>query len=97
MEAARPDLDCRCYWVRGGAGERTVRSAAEALELLRGSQRLRHTASHALNEASSRSHCIFSLGFRRRRHVHKLVQAVRTTAARTRDATTLDPPGAALG
>ena len=33
----------------------------------------RHTASHALNEASSRSHAIFSLQLHRRRHVYKLV------------------------
>ena len=39
--------------------------------------RLRHTASHALNEASSRSHCIFSLQVHRKREVHKLTQVSR--------------------
>ena len=49
----------------------------EALEALRDSMRLRHTASHALNEASSRSHCIFSLQVHRVREVYKLLQTSR--------------------
>jgi hypothetical protein len=56
----RADVETRCYWVRREA-ERVVGSSKAALEALRVSMRLRHTASHALNEASSRSHCIFSL------------------------------------
>lgn len=63
-------VESRCYWVRGG--ERTVRSAAEALDALRNSLALRHTASHALNDASSRSHCIFSLQVHRKREVYRL-------------------------
>ena len=65
----------RCYWVRGG--ERTVKSAAEALDALRDSLRLRHTASHALNAESSRSHCIFSLQVHRKRDVYKLERVER--------------------
>ena len=58
-------------------GERPVGSTREALEALRDSMRLRHTSSHALNEASSRSHCIFSLQVHRRRLVYKLTQVER--------------------
>ena len=67
----------RCYWVRGG--ERAVGSAAEALEALTESLRLRHTASHALNAESSRSHCIFSLQVHRRRDVYKLERVDKQT------------------
>ena len=67
----------RCYWVRGG--ERTVKSATEALEALRESLRLRHTASHALNAESSRSHCIFSLQVHRQREVYKLERVEKET------------------
>ena len=74
MEPAAKGIDARCYWVKGGGGERNVESATDAMALLRDSQRLRHTASHALNEASSRSHCIFSLQVYRRRYVAKLTQ-----------------------
>jgi hypothetical protein len=74
MEPTRPGVEGRSYWVKGNAGERTVTSAEAAIQLLRDSQKLRHTASHALNEASSRSHCIFSLATHRRRHAAKLVQ-----------------------
>ena len=41
--------------------------------MLREAAKQRHTASHALNEASSRSHAIFSLQLHRRRRVYKLV------------------------
>ena len=68
----RSGSETRCYWVRGG--ERPVKNTREALEALRDSMRLRHTASHALNEASSRSHCIFSLQLHRKREVYKLQQ-----------------------
>jgi len=67
----------RCYWVRGG--ERTVKSASEALDALRESLRLRHTASHALNAESSRSHCIFSLQVHRQREVYKLERVDKET------------------
>ena len=53
---------------QGRRRKRAVETANEAIALMRDSQRLRHTASHALNEASSRSHCIFSLQVYRRRH-----------------------------
>ena len=52
-------------------------STREALEALRDSMRLRHTASHALNEASSRSHCIFSLQVHRKREVYRLQQVAK--------------------
>ena len=81
MEPAAPGRasadGTRCYWVRGG--ERVVRSAAEALTALRDSLRLRHTASHALNDQSSRSHCIFSLQVHKRRQVYKLERVERDT------------------
>ena len=75
LEAAPPggrsaNTESRCYWVRGG--ERVVRTATEALHALSESIKLRHTASHALNECSSRSHCIFSLQVHRKRTVYKL-------------------------
>ena len=75
LQPSRADVDSRCYWVRGAA-ERTVRSVDEAMDALHESTRLRHTASHALNEHSSRSHCIFSVQIHRSREVHKLVQVV---------------------
>ena len=68
----RSGSETGCYWV--GGGERPVTSTREALEALRDSMRLRHTAAHALNEASSRSHCIFSLQLHRKREVYKLQQ-----------------------
>lgn len=66
----KASVESRCYWVR--SGERVVHSAAEALKALQESLQLRHTASHALNDASSRSHCIFSLQVHRKREVFKL-------------------------
>ena len=62
-----------------GAVERDVTTVAEAMEALHQAMPLRHTASHALNEHSSRSHCIFSLSLRRRRDMHKLRQIERAT------------------
>ena len=50
---------------------------AEAMDTMRESMPMRHTASHALNEHSSRSHCIFSIKLYSRREVHKLVQVER--------------------
>ena len=56
-----------------------MKSATEALEALRESLRLRHTASHALNAESSRSHCIFSLQVHRQREVYKLERVEKET------------------
>ena len=60
VQALRPGETNRCYWVRG-ACERTIETAADAAAMLYEAVKQRHTASHALNEASSRSHAIFSL------------------------------------
>ena len=72
VQALRPGETNRCYWVRG-ACERTIETAADAAAMLHEAVKQRHTASHALNEASSRSHAIFSLQLHRRRRVYKLV------------------------
>ena len=72
VKALRPGETNRCYWVRG-ACERTIETAADAAAMLHEAVKQRHTASHALNEASSRSHAIFSLQLHRRRRVYKLV------------------------
>ena len=72
MEKPRAGIEGRSYWVKGCAGEREIASADEAMGLVRGAARLRHTSAHKLNETSSRSHCIVSLSLRRRREVFKL-------------------------
>ena len=51
--------------------------AAGAMSLLLAALPLRHTASHALNDASSRSHAIFSLQVYRKRTVHRLTETER--------------------
>ena len=67
----REGVEMRCYWVRGAA-ERRVRTVRDATDALCEAAALRHTSAHALNEASSRSHCVISLERRVRRELHRL-------------------------
>ena len=71
LEPMREGHDNRCYWVKGAA-TRAVCVASDALSALGEAMALRHTAAHALNEVSSRSHCVISLERRERRQLHRL-------------------------
>ena len=64
-----------------GAREKAVASADEAMAAVREALPLRHTAAHALNEHSSRSHCIISVQLHRVREVRKLLQLPAAPAA----------------